>query len=43
MQAEAVLNGPRAEARAASPESATARASDYELAQRAAAGDMQAF
>lgn len=43
MQAEAVLNGPRAEARAASPEAAAARASDYELTQRAAAGDMQAF
>jgi RNA polymerase sigma-70 factor (ECF subfamily) len=43
MQAEAVLNGPRADARAASPETVAARASDYELAQRAAAGDMQAF
>lgn len=43
MQAEAVLNGPRAEARVVSPESVAARASDYELAQRAAAGDMQAF
>ncbi|HEY0170243.1 MAG TPA: sigma-70 family RNA polymerase sigma factor [Pyrinomonadaceae bacterium] len=43
MQAEAVLNGPRADARAASPETTAARASDYELAQRAAAGDMQAF
>jgi RNA polymerase sigma-70 factor (ECF subfamily) len=43
MQAEAVLNGQRADARAASPETAAARASDYELAQRAAAGDMQAF
>jgi RNA polymerase sigma-70 factor (ECF subfamily) len=43
MQAEAVLNGPRADERAASPETVAARASDYELAQRAAAGDMQAF
>lgn len=43
MQAEAVLNGPRADARAASPETVAARLSDYELAQRAAAGDMQAF
>jgi RNA polymerase sigma-70 factor (ECF subfamily) len=43
MQAEAVLNGPRAEERAASPETVSARASDYELAQRAASGDMQAF
>jgi RNA polymerase sigma-70 factor (ECF subfamily) len=43
MQADAVLNGPLADARAASPETVAARASDYELAQRAAAGDMQAF
>jgi RNA polymerase sigma-70 factor (ECF subfamily) len=40
MQAEAFLNeGPAASA----PETAAVRASDYELAQRAAGGDMQAF
>ena len=43
MQAEAILNAPRANVRVTSPETAAARASDYELAQRAAAGDMQAF
>jgi RNA polymerase sigma-70 factor, ECF subfamily len=43
MQAEAVLNGPRAEVRAASPATVAARATDYELTRRAAAGDMQAF
>ena len=43
MQAEAVLNERRPQMSAVSPEAASARASDYELAQRAAAGDMQAF
>ena len=43
MQAEAVLNGQPAAGRGAPCEIASARASDYELAQRAAAGDMQAF
>jgi RNA polymerase sigma-70 factor, ECF subfamily len=43
MQAEAVLNERRSRVSAVSPEAASARASDYELAQRAAAGDMQAF
>ncbi|MET0624253.1 MAG: sigma-70 family RNA polymerase sigma factor [Pyrinomonadaceae bacterium] len=43
MQVEAVLNGPRTDARVVSPESVAVRSSDYELAQRAAAGDMQAF
>ena len=43
MQAEAVLNGWRDVVRAASPETAATRATDYELAQRAAGGDMQAF
>ena len=43
MQVEAVLNGRGAVVPAASPETTVARASDYELAQRAAAGDMQAF
>jgi RNA polymerase sigma-70 factor (ECF subfamily) len=43
MQAEAILNGQIGAARVASPEVAAGRASDYELAQRAAKGDMQAF
>jgi RNA polymerase sigma-70 factor (ECF subfamily) len=43
MQAEAVLNERRSQATAVPPGAASARASDYELAQRAAAGDMQAF
>ena len=43
MQAEAFLTERRAPEAAVSPEKASARASDYELAQRAAAGDMQAF
>jgi len=43
MQAEAVLNGQVAAGRGAPCEIASARASDYELAQRAAAGNAQAF
>jgi RNA polymerase sigma-70 factor (ECF subfamily) len=43
MQAEAVLKDVRAAGCVASPEGAVGRASDYELAQRAASGDMQAF
>jgi RNA polymerase sigma-70 factor (ECF subfamily) len=43
MQAEAVLNGRLGEVRVVSPETSAGRASDYELAQRAAGGDMQAF
>jgi RNA polymerase sigma-70 factor, ECF subfamily len=43
MQAEAVLNERRVPEAVVSHEKAAARASDYELAQRAAAGDMQAF
>jgi RNA polymerase sigma-70 factor (ECF subfamily) len=43
MQAEALLNGQPGAGRFASPEAAAGRASDYELAQRAAKGDMQAF
>lgn len=43
MQAEAVLNDARAGVLVATPEQAAGRASDYELAQRASKGDMQAF
>ena len=43
MQAEALINVQRLENRVASPETAAGRVSDYELAQRAAGGDMQAF
>ncbi|HEX8282762.1 MAG TPA: sigma-70 family RNA polymerase sigma factor [Pyrinomonadaceae bacterium] len=43
MQVEAVLNGRGAGVPAASLETVSARASDYELTRRAAAGDMQAF
>jgi RNA polymerase sigma-70 factor (ECF subfamily) len=43
MQAEAVLNERRAPEALVPHEKAATRASDYELAQRASAGDMQAF
>lgn len=43
MQAEAFLNEQPAAVGVASAEVAAGRASDYELAQRAAGGDMQAF
>ena len=43
MQSEAILNERCSTATSVSPETAAVRASDYELAQRAAAGDMQAF
>ncbi|HEX8354312.1 MAG TPA: RNA polymerase sigma factor [Pyrinomonadaceae bacterium] len=43
MQAEALLNGRLAAGGVASPEAAAGRAPDYELAQRAGRGDMEAF
>ena len=43
MQSEAVLHEGLGAPRAASPEAAAARVSDYELTQRAAGGDTQAF
>ena len=43
MQAEAVLNGRREGGPITPPEMGATRASDYELAQRAATGDMEAF
>ena len=43
MQAEALIDVQRLENRVTTPGTAAGRVSDYELAQRAAGGDMQAF